>query len=59
MEMLVEICLMFLVVMLGITVVGAVVLSLSWVVPTVGELYLGLKTSRPALPRSESHPAIT
>ena len=58
MEMLVEMCLMFVVVMLSITAVGGVVLTLSWVVPAVGELYLGLGTARPTLPHSDSHAAI-
>ena len=60
MEVLLDICLMFVVLMAVVAIVGGAVLTLSWVVPTIGELYLGLRTppANQGAP-SRSTPAIT
>lgn len=59
MQFLMDICLMFVVLMAAVAIVGGAVLTLSWVIPAVGEVYLGLKTSRPTSGASRSTPAVS
>jgi len=48
MAVLVEIWMMSLVVTIGVVTVGAGIMTLSWVVPAVGERYLGLRVRQRA-----------